>query len=234
MEIFAGLVIGFIGSFHCIGMCGPIALALPIPGSDNFRFYAGRVIYNFGRIFSYALMGIFIGFISEKLVISGFQQILSISLGILILIIVLIPRRIRNKVYAADIVQKLFNPLKVSIGSLFKQKSYFSFLSIGFLNGFLPCGFVYAGLAGAISTGSTFNGMLFMIFFGLGTFPAMFTISIFSKFIKLSLREKLHRLVPVFAIFLAVLFIMRGMNLGIPYVSPKIGNKPASHHMMNN
>ena len=234
MEIFAGLIIGFVGSFHCIGMCGPIALALPVPTSDNFRFYAGRVIYNFGRILSYALMGIFIGFISEKLVISGFQQMLSISLGILILIIVLIPRRIRNKIFASDIIQGLINPLKVSIGTLFMQKSYFSFFSIGFLNGFLPCGFVYAGLAGAISTGSAFNGMLFMIFFGFGTFPAMFTISIFSKFIKLGLRQKLNKLVPVFAIFLAVLFIMRGMNLGIPYVSPKIGNKPASHRMMNN
>ena len=179
-------------------------------------------------------MGILIGFISEKLVISGFQQILSISLGILILIIVLIPRRIRYKIFAADIIQKLINPLKMSIGTLFRQKSYFSFLSIGFLNGFLPCGLVYAGLAGAISTGSAFNGMLFMIFFGLGTFPAMFTVSIFTKFIKLGLRRKLNKLIPVFAIFLAVLFIMRGMNLGIPYVSPKIGNRPASHHMMNN
>ena len=234
MEIFAGLIIGFVGSFHCIGMCGPIALALPVPTSDNFRFYTGRIIYNFGRILSYALMGILIGFISEKLVISGFQQMLSISLGILILIIVLIPRRIRNKIFASDIIQGLINPLKVSIGTLFMQKSYFSFFSIGFLNGFLPCGFVYAGLAGAISTGSAFNGMLFMIFFGFGTFPAMFTISIFSKFIKLGLRQKLNKLVPVFAIFLAVLFIMRGMNLGIPYVSPKIGNKPASHRMMNN
>ncbi len=112
MEIFAGLIIGFIGSFHCLGMCGPIALALPIPDSDNFRFYAGRVIYNLGRILSYALMGILIGFISEKLVISGFQQILSVSLGILILIIVLIPRGIRNRIFAANIIQKLIIPFK--------------------------------------------------------------------------------------------------------------------------
>lgn len=234
MEIFAGLVIGFIGSFHCVGMCGPIALALPVPVSDNLRFYAGRVIYNFGRILSYALMGILVGFISEKLVISGFQQILSISLGILILIIVLIPQKFRNKIFTAGIIQKLINPVKIGIGSLFQQKSYSSFFSIGFLNGFLPCGFVYAGLAGAISTGNTFNGMLFMVFFGLGTFPAMFTVSIFSKFIKIGFRKKLSKLVPVFAIFLAVLFIMRGMNLGIPYVSPKIGNKSPTHHMMNN
>lgn len=232
MEILAGLVIGFIGSFHCIGMCGPIALALPVPGSNNFRFFMGRIIYNLGRILSYALMGIFFGFIGQKLFIYGIQQILSISLGVLILIIVFIPAKIRNKIIFSNIVQKLLIPLKASIGSLFKKKSYPSFFSIGFLNGFLPCGFVYAGLAGAVSTGSTFNGMMFMIFFGLGTFPAMFAVSIFSKFIKLNLRKKLSRLIPVFAVFLAMLFIMRGMNLGIPFVSPKMSN-PASHHNMD-
>jgi sulfite exporter TauE/SafE len=232
MEILAGLVIGFIGSFHCIGMCGPIALALPVPGSNNFRFFMGRIIYNLGRILSYALMGIFFGFIGQKLVIYGFQQILSISLGVFILIIVFIPAKIRNKIIVSNIVQKLLIPLKASIESLFKKKSYPSFFSIGFLNGFLPCGFVYAGLAGAVSTGSAFNGMMFMIFFGLGTFPAMFAVSIFSKFIKLDLRKKLSRLIPVFAVFLAMLFIMRGMNLGIPFVSPKMSNR-ASHHIMD-
>ena len=233
MEIFAGLVIGFIGSFHCIGMCGPIALALPVPASDNFRFFMGRIIYNSGRILSYALMGILLGFIGEKLVISGFQQILSISLGMFILIVVFIPRKLRNKISATKIIQKLISPLKTSIGILFKKQSYPSFFSIGFLNGFLPCGFVYVGLAGAISVGNIFNGMLFMIFFGLGTFPAMFTISVFSKFIKLDLRRKLSKLVPVFAVFLAVLFIMRGMNLGIPYISPKM-NSSMHHQMINN
>ena len=233
MEIFAGLVIGFIGSFHCIGMCGPIALALPVPHSDNFRFFMGRVIYNLGRILSYALMGILFGFIGEKLVISGFQQILSISLGIFILIVVFIPQKFRSRILAANIIQYLINPLKASIGSLFKKQNYLSFFSIGFLNGFLPCGFVYVGLAGAISAGNAFNGMIFMIFFGLGTFPAMFAVSVFIKFVKLDLRKKLNRLTPVFAIFLAVIFIMRGMNLGIPYVSPKMSNQ-ASHHMMKN
>jgi sulfite exporter TauE/SafE len=234
MEIFAGLIIGFAGSFHCIGMCGPIALALSIPPSGNFKFFAGRILYNFGRIFSYALMGIFLGFIGEKFVISGFQQILSIALGIIILIIVVIPQKYRNKILAVNFIQKMIAPLKTTIGSLFKKNSYSSFLSIGFLNGFLPCGFVYMGLAGAVSTGNAFNGMLFMIFFGLGTFPAMFAVSIFGKFIKLDIRKRLSKLIPAFAIFLALLFIARGMNLGIPYISPKIGNKTAIHQMMHN
>ena len=233
MEIIAGLIIGFVGSFHCIGMCGPIALALPVPDSNNFKFYTGRIIYNLGRIISYAVMGVLFGFIGEKLVLSGFQQVLSISLGILILIVVIIPQRYRNKLLAINFIQKFLTPLKKSIGSLFKRKSLSSFVSIGFLNGFLPCGFVYAGIAGAVSTGSAFNGMLFMILFGLGTFPAMFAVSISGKFIKLNLRKKLSRLTPVFAVFLAVLFIMRGMNLGIPYISPKMGDNLPIPSSMN-
>lgn len=234
MEIFAGLIIGFVGSFHCVGMCGPIALALPIPDSGNFKFFAGRIFYNLGRVLSYALIGIFFGFLGEKIVISGFQQILSVALGMIIIIMVAIPQRYRNKIMAINIIQVIITPLKSSIGSLFKQKSYQSFLSIGFLNGFLPCGFVYIGLAGAISTGNPISGMLFMIFFGLGTFPAMFAVSIFSKFIKLDIRKRLSKLIPVFAVLLALLFIIRGMNLGIPYVSPKMGNKTSFHHMIHN
>jgi sulfite exporter TauE/SafE len=234
MEIFAGLIIGFVGSFHCIGMCGPIAITLPIPNSNNFKFFGGRILYNFGRILSYALMGILLGFIGEKFAISGFQQTLSVVLGIIILIIVVIPQKYRNRILSVSLIKRIIVPIKTAIGSLFKKNSYSSFLSIGFLNGFLPCGFVYVGLAGAISTGNAFNGMLFMIFFGLGTFPAMFAVSIFGKFIKLDIRKKLSKLIPVFAIFLALLFIARGMNLGIPYISPKIGNGSSVHQMMHN
>jgi uncharacterized protein len=233
MAIVTGLIIGFVGSFHCIGMCGPIALSLPVPNSNNFKFFAGRVIYNIGRIISYALMGLLFGFIGEKLIISGFQQMLSISLGIIILAIVILPRKYRSKLLAVNYIQKILALLKTSISSLFKQKSYVSFLSIGFLNGFLPCGFVYVGLAGAISSGNPFSGMLFMIMFGLGTFPAMFGVSILGKFINLNLRKQLSRLIPVFAIFLAMLFIIRGMDLGIPYLSPKISGKTPTRHVMN-
>jgi uncharacterized protein len=233
MSIFTGLIIGFVGSFHCVGMCGPIAIALPVPNSNNIKFFIGRIIYNLGRIISYTLMGLLFGFIGKKLRISGLQQILSISLGIIIIATVITPQKYRNKILAINFIQKILVPLRSSIGSLFKQKSYASFLSIGFMNGFLPCGFVYVGLAVAISMGNPLNGMLFMIMFGLGTFPAMFGVSIFGKFINFDLRRRLSKLTPVFAIFLATLFIIRGMNLGIPYLSPKISGKAPTQHIMN-
>lgn len=223
MEIIAALSIGFLGSFHCIGMCGPIALALPVPESSNIAFVFGRILYNVGRIISYAIMGLVFGWLGQKISLWGFQQGLSIFLGALIVFFIFLPGKFKNKLLSLNPVQKVISPLKISIGNLFKQKSLPSFLTIGILNGFLPCGFVYMGLAGAIAVANPVTGMLVMIFFGLGTFPAMFAVSVFGKFINLGFRQKLRKLTPVFAILFAVIFILRGLNLGIPYLSPKMG-----------
>lgn len=231
MELLAALAIGFLGSFHCVGMCGPIALALPVPDSNNITFFLGRVIYNSGRIISYAVMGFIFGWLGQKIFLWGFQQGLSIFLGVLIILFILLPGRAKNHLLTLSPVQKIILPLKNSIGKLFKQKSFPAFLMTGILNGFLPCGFVYMGLAGAIASGNPVNGMFVMMFFGFGTFPAMFAVSAFGKFINLELRQKLRKLTPVFAILFALIFILRGLNLGIPYLSPKMGDHNRMHMM---
>ena len=223
MEIIAALSIGFLGSFHCIGMCGPIALALPLPKSSNIVFILGRIIYNFGRIISYAIMGFVFGWLGQKISLWGFQQVLSIILGAAIVFFIFLPGKTKDKLLSISPVQKIISPIKISIGKLFQQKSLPSFLVIGILNGFLPCGFVYMGLAGAIAVANPVTGLLVMTFFGLGTFPAMFAVSVFGKFINTNLRLKLGKLTPVFAILFALIFIFRGLNLGIPYLSPKLG-----------
>jgi len=223
MELIAALSIGFLGSFHCIGMCGPIALALPVPNSSNTTFVVGRILYNIGRIISYAIMGLIFGWLGQKISLWGFQQVLSIFLGALIVLFIFLPGKVKNNLLSLSVVQNIISPLKLSIGKLFQQKTLSSFLTIGVLNGFLPCGFVYMGLAGAIAVANPITGMLVMIFFGLGTFPAMFVVSVFGKFINLGFRQKLRKLTPAFAILFAVIFILRGLNLGIPYISPKMG-----------
>jgi uncharacterized protein len=232
MEIIAALSIGFLGSFHCIGMCGPIALALPIPKSSNINFFLGRIIYNFGRIISYAFMGFIFGWLGQKFSLWGFQQFLSIFLGVVIVLFIFLPGKVKDKLLSFSLIQKIISPLKISIGKLFKQKSFPSFFLIGILNGFLPCGFVYIGLAGAIAVANPVTGLLVMTFFGLGTFPAMFAISVFGKFISLGFRQKLRKLTPVFAILFAVILIFRGLNLGIPYISPKANGHSHNIEMM--
>jgi sulfite exporter TauE/SafE len=227
MEAWAGFLIGFFGSLHCIGMCGPIALALPSSTVSGWSFINGRVIYNFGRVFTYALLGLSFGLLGSSLYMFGFQQIVSISIGVIIMLWLIIPSGIKNKVrnitgfnYFTVKFKSLFLPL-------FKKKSIGSMFFIGVLNGILPCGFVYMAIAGAlaVSSANPLNSMMFMILFGLGTVPAMLGTSIAGNFVNFNFKRKFAKLVPVFAVFLAVIFILRGLNLGIPFISPRFDMK---------
>jgi uncharacterized protein len=221
-EILSAFAIGLFGSLHCIGMCGPIAIALPVPNTSNASFLTGRLLYNIGRVLTYSFLGAIFGLLGSRFVVAGFQQGISIILGIIILIVVLMPSRSKVKVTQHPIILKISSPLKESIGVLFKKGTFSSMFLIGILNGFLPCGLVYVALAGAIASGDAVSGTAVMVLFGLGTVPAMFAATVFGKFINLGLRRKLNKLIPYFAIVLAIIFILRGMALGIPYLSPKI------------
>ncbi|MCK5087912.1 MAG: sulfite exporter TauE/SafE family protein, partial [Melioribacteraceae bacterium] len=86
MEIWAGFVIGFLGSFHCVGMCGPIALALPIGNVSNFQLVIGRILYNLGRVVTYAFFGAMFGLFGKGIAIAGLQSYVSILLGASILL----------------------------------------------------------------------------------------------------------------------------------------------------
>jgi len=221
-EILTAFFVGLLGSFHCIGMCGPIAIALPVSNSNNLSFVAGRLLYNLGRVVTYSFLGAVFGLLGSRLIISGFQQSVSIALGIAIVIAVLIPPKYKAKISQHNLVQKITLPLKSGISDLFKQGTFSTMFLIGILNGFLPCGLVYVALAGAVASGDAISGSAVMILFGLGTIPTMFAATIFGKFINLNIRRKISKAIPVFALVLGLLFILRGMGLGIPYLSPTI------------
>lgn len=231
-EIFSALAVGFFGSAHCIGMCGPIAIALPVPQSNAFNFVSGRVLYNIGRIFTYSFLGALFGLLGSRIVIAGFQQFATIILGVVILLVIITPFKYKAKITQHKLVQKISLPIKSGIGELFKQGTIPSMFLIGVLNGFLPCGLVYIAIAGAIASGDAVSGMMYMTLFGLGTFPAMFLATIFGRFINLNIRKKLSKAVPVFAAILAILFILRGMALGIPYISPEISAQTLTQQEM--
>ena len=221
-EILTSFFVGLFGSFHCIGMCGPIAIALPVPNSNNLTFVTGRLLYNLGRVTTYSFLGAVFGLLGSRLIISGFQQSISIVLGVAIVIAVFIPPKYKAKITQHKIIQKITLPLKSGISGLFKSGTFSAMFLIGILNGFLPCGLVYVALAGAIASGDAISGSAVMILFGLGTIPTMFAATIFGKFINLNIRRKISKAVPVFALVLGLLFILRGMALGIPYISPTI------------
>ena len=217
----AAITLGFLGSFHCIGMCGPIAMALPLDRTSLFTKVMGSLAYNFGRMITYALFGGLFGLIGQSIVIAGYQQILSITLGVAILIMVLLPESLANKMRITRFIYSYVGKVKSRLAKLFNKSSYSSLFFIGSLNGLLPCGLVYLGIAGAIATGGSLSGSLFMAAFGLGTLPAMLGVSLAGSWISAGVRSKIRKAVPVFVGIMAVMLILRGMNLGIPYISPK-------------
>ncbi|MDX5346137.1 MAG: sulfite exporter TauE/SafE family protein [Hymenobacteraceae bacterium] len=220
--IWAGFLFGLLGSFHCVGMCGPIALALPMAGNSKKAYVAGRLLYNGGRIITYTLLGALAGVFGETLQLAGLQQTVSVISGILILLMVVLPQAISGKVGQATGMNTVLAKVKQVMARHFQKGSFSSLGIVGMLNGLLPCGFVYLALAGAISMKSVGASMAYMALFGAGTLPLMLMLSLSGKLIRPKLRYFFSRSVPYAATFMAVLFILRGLNLGIPYLSPEL------------
>lgn len=229
MEIWTGFFVGLLGSVHCVGMCGPIAIALPILGETQLKILVGRVLYNFGRVIIYTLMGALFGLFGSRLILFGLQQNLSIMLGLIILIYILIPRKWKAKIFDTTFYKRIKTFLISRFAILISKKSISSLLFIGLLNGLLPCGFVYVGIAGASLTADWLHGAAYMALFGFGTFPIMLAASLLGKIINLNIRQRINKLIPSLTVILALLFILRGLNIGIPFVSPKF-TMPASSH----
>lgn len=225
MELLPGILLGFLGSFHCIGMCGPLVIALP----RNRRFMLQRLIHHLGRVTTYVLLGLIFGLVGSRLYLAGLQQVISISLGGLILIIVVLPVKVKTAFLKLTGFDKFLHLLTAGISKLYRSGSITSSLGIGLLNGFLPCGFVYIALTGALAIGNVTGSSLFMLMFGLGTIPAMLAVSLAAKkaikIFSVNFRNKFKRLIPAFSVAIALIFILRGLNLGIPYISPKLENK---------
>ncbi|MEM8508864.1 MAG: sulfite exporter TauE/SafE family protein [Bacteroidota bacterium] len=219
--LLSALALGFLGSLHCLGMCGPIAFMLPLDRDRPAKKVAQLFVYHFGRILSYGLLGIAFGLAGKGLQFFGVQQKLSIGIGMVMIVLVLFPKKTFSNVHPLGGVQRLLIRLKSKLGKSLQKKSPETFLTVGFLNGFLPCGLVYIALLGAIAAGGPLYGLGYMVLFGLGTIPLMTTAVYAGGYFSAGLKAKIRKMVPVFVVVIGVLFIVRGMGLGIPYLSPK-------------
>jgi uncharacterized protein len=221
IELYTALTIGLIGSFHCIGMCGPIAVALPVGDRSLYARTSGALLYNLGRTLTYGVLGAIFGLLGKGIEMAGFQQWASIIIGMVMIISVVFPFLFRDGINIEKIMfggaARLIGRLKL----LFAKQSFANLFFIGLLNGLLPCGLVYVAVAGAINTNDITMGVLYMLIFGLGTTPIMLSVTMLGNVISQSFRKKMNRIIPAFIIFLGILFILRGLSLGIPYVSPK-------------
>ncbi|MDP4173131.1 MAG: sulfite exporter TauE/SafE family protein [Bacteroidota bacterium] len=225
MELWSAFIIGLFGSLHCIGMCGPIVLALPYNNfSGKSQYLLGRLFYNSGRIASYMSIGFVLGLLGNGITMFVLQRSLSIILGVIILTWVMLSFFLKNKLTGLNVFNSYSAIIKTYFGKFMGKGTKASLLILGILNGCLPCGLVYIAFAGAISTANPVKSALFMAAFGLGTLPLMFLASISTHLISLDLRRKFNKLIPVFTLMLSLILILRGMNLGIPYISPKMEN----------
>jgi uncharacterized protein len=224
MDYWTAFVLGLVGSLHCAGMCGPLALALPSTGTTLRGFVAGRAAYNLGRIITYCGFGLFFGLVGQTLLLAGIQRWVSIGLGIVLLTGLLGSR----KLGLSRPVVAIVNHLKAKMALLLSQRSLMALALFGLLNGLLPCGLVYVACAGATATGSVLAGIQYMAAFGAGTVPLMLAIGLTGKLIPWSVRLQLRKAIPVSVFLLACLLILRGMSLGIPYVSPDLATGGAA------
>ena len=222
MELWLALATGLGGSLHCIGMCGPIALALPVSKRSIAGRVVGRLSYNLGRAITYGVLGALTGLLGKAISFAGWQQRLSIFAGVLMLLVVLWPSKYSLIPWSKIVRLKLPDFFSRWWGALFARERTDSLFLIGLLNGFLPCGLVYIALAGAATTADPLSGALYMIVFGLGTLPVMFLLTIAGSALAQRFKKRINRVVPFGIALIAVLFILRGMSLGIPYVSPHL------------
>ena len=218
--LYSAFIFGLISSLHCIGMCGPIALMIPVDRTNSAKKVTQIITYHIGRLSAYATIGLIFGLVGKGFFLAGIQQRLSIFIGIAMIITIVTPEKVLANYNFSKPVYRLISKIKSSLGKQFKNKSYQSLFTIGLLNGFLPCGMVYVALFGAIAMQSVPSGVLYMLLFGIGTIPMMSSVIFFNSIMTVRFRNKVQKVIPYVGVIIGVLFILRGLGLGIPYISP--------------
>ena len=219
--LYSAFILGLLGSFHCVGMCGPIAFMLPLDRKSKFKKILQLSLYHLGRLFTYSFIGLLFGVLGKGLFLFGIQQKISIAIGVLMILVVVIPHQTFNKYNFSRPIFKLISKVKSALGKELQKKTPDTFLTIGFLNGFLPCGLLYMAIFGSFAYESIPMSLFYMLLFGLGTIPLMTTMVLARNFLSTSFRQKIQKAIPVFVVIVGLLFVLRGLGLGIPYVSPK-------------
>ena len=217
--IWTAFLLGFLGSFHCLGMCGPIALA--ISAKDNSRFLTNKIIYNLGRTVTYSLLGLLVGTVGLSLQLAGAQQWFSILTGATIILMAFFYKKSERWVSGMGFAG-IAGKVKKALRKYLKMGGRTAFFAGGLTNGLLPCGMVYIALLASLALQDPFAGGLYMLAFGLGTIPLMLVVMLSGKLFSTSIRLKFLRVMPYFAMFIGILFILRGSGLGIHYVSPQL------------
>lgn len=219
--VLPGLTLGMISSLHCVGMCGPLMLALPVRHLGKMQQTLAIVLYNTGRLFTYSLLGLLVGLFGRRIYMAGFQRWLSVSLGIAILVFAFF-YFVKKRALQPAWIMKFHLWVQERMGFWIHSKNRFAYFMLGVANGLLPCGMVYIAIAASLMTTVVSNSVLFMVLFGIGTLPLMMAFGIFGNRISVNARFNIRKAMPYLLLMVGLLLVLRGMNLGIPFISPVV------------
>lgn len=226
--VIAGFALGAAGSLHCVGMCGPLSLALPVHHLSQSKKFLCLLGYQFGRIFTYSIIGLLFGVAGRRIYIAGYQQAFSITMGALILLFSCF-FIFRKRVLHLKWLNGFHSFIQQQIASLLKSANGLrGFFLMGIANGLLPCGMIYVALASTLTFTTVAQSVLFMAMFGAGTLPAMMIVGYAGRLIKPTLRLTFRKMVPAIISVMGILLILRGLNLGIPFISPSLPVAPGN------
>jgi len=219
--LISSLLLGLASSLHCVGMCGPLVMSVPVQHLPQGKKTVGILLYQMGRIGTYVLLGVIAGLVGWRMYAAGFQQLFSIILGAIILLM-LSGSFFLNKLHGNNWLNK--SVTKFMFWAIKKQTVSGMFL-MGAANGLLPCGMVYIALTGAMASGSIAGAAFFMTSFGIGTLPALLVLAFWGVKLSWQTRRTMQKMVPYVIAVTGILLIIRGLNLNIPYLSPFLSDR---------
>lgn len=214
--LISSLLLGLASSLHCVGMCGPLVMSVPVHHLPRDKKVTGILLYQLGRIGTYVVLGVIAGLLGWRIYAAGFQQLFSITLGVIILLM-LSGRFFLNKLHGNNWLNKSVTQLM--FWAINKQTPE-GMLMMGAANGLLPCGMVYIALTGAMASGTIVGAASFMFSFGIGTLPALLGLAFWGIKLNWQTRRYMQKAVPYVVAVTGILLIIRGLNLNIPYLSP--------------
>lgn len=207
------LIMGFAGSLHCAGMCSPLVMAV---STVSKRAVLNRLVYNSGRILVYGALGAAATALGYIVPLSKFQNLVSIVLGIIILLVGLGLLRPTIPIIS-HAVARVTGFIKTAFAKFLARKNYGATFLLGMLNGLLPCGLILVALTFCLTVSSALEGFQFMIVFGAGTLPVMFGLpSIIAGLVK-RFNFRVQNIVTGMLIGSGVLLIARVFLIQLPH-----------------
>lgn len=213
--IVSAFILGIGGSLHCLGMCGPLVMALPFGTSKPENTAFNLSLYLVSKALMYGVLGLAVGTLGLGMRLITGQLVLSVAAGIFVLLVTLLPwigRKVNlpyefDRMIRAWFQKRLANP------------KWYSFVLYGIFNALLPCVMILVAFGASAATGHPLSGFLFMLVFGLGTVPALLMAYLSGRLITRRFRLNLQWTSRAISVLLGVVLVVRGMNIHIPHSS---------------